>query len=740
MAGFRDEDKRHFPLQDIKSVVELFRSQLSCSVEPNLALLSVTLGYIENVLTNNRALNKVDSGANLEPIFPVVELAPVEALYHKFVCQIKGSVDLSQFTHGVATRDLVKKVSDVIWSSLSRSYHTDRAHLQSLYSYLTGNRLDCFGVAFAVVAACQVLGYKDVHLALSEDHAWVTFGDKGAETAEVTWHGKGNEDKRGQPISVGVAEKSWLYLYGYPVQCTRSMEVAAMVSAINPSIDSHTDSIEMASLQQELLWLLYDMGHLRKYPMALGNLADLEEIDPTPDKPPPIQLFHEGIHAGKVYYNNQHVYPYTYLGSHHYRRGQFKDALHCWAQAANVIRSYNYNREDEEIYKEFLEIAHELIPNMLKSVSLSALHSPALSPASSTDDSSEKSNGRSTPVSVPLSPLLNDPECFAYLLQLYDGICQWEEGSSTPVLHIGWAKHIVQSINSFSPQVRSKLNILLIGDQGEVIKDEEEEEEEEKEKDKDESKTEEKEEPKKGRGRGSKGSRAVAKGKGEKNGVVLKGKEAKGKADSQSRQEHSGNTRLTNETLLSTIESLASKVDPDSQNEAPHPNIADLAAKCGENILNPEYLLGGLERSCSPFATRTADSRPDVSEFLSQRSNGNPFPGMTMESVLKAESPAEMAFQTSQGQGDAASRGNAAPVLGTTEDDKFKVPMPPLPIVKFASAKMKGLKELLTSTGKLNASAIKLQLTAQSQVQVVKRSRMSGDFDYGSSRRRPRRE
>ncbi|KAI8484751.1 Menin [Branchiostoma belcheri] len=554
----------------------------------------------------------------------------------------------------------------------------------------SGNRLDCFGVAFAVVAACQVLGYKDVHLALSEDHAWVTFGDKGAETAEVTWHGKGNEDKRGQPISVGVAEKSWLYLYGFPVQCTRSMEVAAMVSAINPSIDSHTDSIEMASLQQELLWLLYEMGHLRKYPMALGNLADLEEIDPTPDKPPPIQLFHEGIHAGKVYYNNQHVYPYTYLGGHYYRRGQFKDALHCWAQAANVIRSYNYNREDEEIYKEFLEIAHELIPNVLKSVSLSTLQSPALSPASSTDDSSEKSNGRSTPVAVAQSPLLNDPECFAYLLQLYDGICQWEEGSSTPVLHIGWAKHIVQSINSFSPQV----------------------------------------------------SRAVAKGKGEKekNGVVLKGKEAKGKADAQSRQEHSGNTRLTNETLLSTIESLASKVDPDSQNEAPHPNIADLAAKCGENILNPEYLLGGLERSCSPFATRTVDSRPDVSEFLSQRSNGNPFPGMTMESVLKAESPAEMAFQTSQGQGDTASRGNAAPVLGTTEDDKFKVPMPPLPVVKFSSAKMKGLKELLTSTGKLNASAIKLQLTAQSQVQVVKRSRMSGDFDYGSSRRRPRRE
>lgn len=62
-------------------------------------------------------------------------------------------------------------------------------------------------MAFAVVAACQVLGLKDVHLALSEDHAWVIFGNNGEETAEVTWHGKGNEDRRGQTVTAGVNEK-----------------------------------------------------------------------------------------------------------------------------------------------------------------------------------------------------------------------------------------------------------------------------------------------------------------------------------------------------------------------------------------------------------------------------------------------------------------------------------------------------------------------------------------------------
>ena len=70
-----------------------------------------------------------------------------------------------------------------------------------------GTKLDSSGVAFAVVAACQVLGLRDVHLGLSEDHAWVIFGKNGEETAEVTWHGKGNEDRRGQTITTGVNEK-----------------------------------------------------------------------------------------------------------------------------------------------------------------------------------------------------------------------------------------------------------------------------------------------------------------------------------------------------------------------------------------------------------------------------------------------------------------------------------------------------------------------------------------------------
>ena len=62
--------------------------------------------------------------------------------------------------------------------------------------------------------------------------------------------GKGNEDKRGQPITESVSSKRWLYLNGYPVICTKEMEVAAIVSAMNPSITATTDSVELGCVQQ----------------------------------------------------------------------------------------------------------------------------------------------------------------------------------------------------------------------------------------------------------------------------------------------------------------------------------------------------------------------------------------------------------------------------------------------------------------------------------------------------------
>ena len=72
--------------------------------------------------------------------------------------------------------------------------------------------------------------------------------------------------------------------------------------------------------------------------MAVGNLGDLVEITPNVDYPSSVTLFEEAIQVACTHYNNQHVYPYTYLGGYMYRRKQFPQAIHAWAQASSVIK------------------------------------------------------------------------------------------------------------------------------------------------------------------------------------------------------------------------------------------------------------------------------------------------------------------------------------------------------------------------------------------------------------------
>lgn len=179
------EYKKFFPIDSIQKVCTIFENQLRSEKEPDLALFSIIVGAVENNLTN---VKNCDKDVNLKIVkmkFPLIEWDEVKTLYDRFVSLMRSGVDAKLSNGEFSTRDLVKRVADVVWNSLTRSYYKDRAHLQSVYSFLTGNKLDCFGVAFAVTAGCQVLGKKDVHLALSEDHAWVVFGKDGSDTAEV---------------------------------------------------------------------------------------------------------------------------------------------------------------------------------------------------------------------------------------------------------------------------------------------------------------------------------------------------------------------------------------------------------------------------------------------------------------------------------------------------------------------------------------------------------------------------
>lgn len=56
--------------------------------------------------------------------------------------------------------------------------------------------------------------------------------------------------------------RSWLYVAGKPVVCTRVMELAALVSSINPTLTPTIDVDEVAQMQHKLLWLLYDGGKI----------------------------------------------------------------------------------------------------------------------------------------------------------------------------------------------------------------------------------------------------------------------------------------------------------------------------------------------------------------------------------------------------------------------------------------------------------------------------------------------
>lgn len=242
-----------------------------------------------------------------------------------------------------------------------------------------------------------------------------------------------------------------------------------------------------------------------------------------------------------------------------------------------MICRYNYGREDEEIYKEFLEIANELIPHIVKVVS-----SNGCEPSGHAD-----------------VPLLKDPECFAHLLRFYDGLCEWEEGSSTPVLHIGWAKPLVSTISKFPGKVRCMVDITAP-----EKKPDPDPEATDCEKS-DGKKHHPEKAPKSGKENSINGSGKVPKTTSNRRSASLETEKAKAKKKAGAAGQES-----------EFIQSLETQINSDE--EPPHPNIMALAAACGDNILNPEYLLGSGE----PFSSRSSSSSSEGPDCFSHKANG----------------------------------------------------------------------------------------------------------------------
>ena len=152
MAGVSEGVKARFPLRSSDDVVSLFRDQLTNTSEPNLALLSIVLGALEVNLTDCRSAagstrsdaqqndeqNNTPSFASSDSKLPALQFSIVEALYEQYVTIVKGSVDLSSHKDRCTSLALVKKVSDVIWDILPRTFYKEKAHLQTIFSLLSG--------------------------------------------------------------------------------------------------------------------------------------------------------------------------------------------------------------------------------------------------------------------------------------------------------------------------------------------------------------------------------------------------------------------------------------------------------------------------------------------------------------------------------------------------------------------------------------------------------------------------
>ena len=343
-------------------------------------------------------------------------------------------------------REMVKAIANVIWAhALHKPNTRDEWHANSVYVWLRGNidkkSLDCFGSALMTIAGCHFVqqqqqlndghdtktrtGTTTSRLTLSEDHAYETHYIRSCTdstnnnsnedvsvvrgTCEVAVPGNtlAARAKRGREIgetfvpgSSLTPETSWLYMASNPVICdTLGMTLAAVVGNINCTIDKRRSGGGSSSLQtlasgqlfdvkRELLWVLYDQGHLSKFPFALMELGDCEENRGSPRGSEwvcvngitePIlvneKLYLDAIQINKEVYNEAQVYPYFLAGHYHKDAGnegpdseyRLVHSVRYYAEAARVASKYRYEGIDSlQLNKHMTTIAMLIAEDILR--------------------------------------------------------------------------------------------------------------------------------------------------------------------------------------------------------------------------------------------------------------------------------------------------------------------------------------------------------------------------------------
>lgn len=260
----------------------------------------------------------------------------------------------------------------------------------------------------------------------------------------------------------------------------------------------------------------------------------------------------------------------------------------------------------------------------------------------------------------------------------------WEQGSLTPILHIGWVKPLVTTISRFDFEIRSQVIIHCAKDEYDVNE-----------------------------------ANTSIRSENNNNNNDVSMAPAPETVDKKPKNTDDSNDKTNCETVRTTL-------------------VEALTAACGEKILNPDFLLQGGGR---PFADQQAKSeRCDESEkqlvLLAQTSPRHISETTTTETADKQEIKTET--KTIENMDINSTIPSNGPVFKETSDEDIIIPK--RPEITLYSQKMKGLKELLLAE-KLNTHAVSLQLTAQSQVQVAgRKSRSIGVINYSTSTKRNRRE
>ena len=273
-----------------------------------IALWSCVVGYAEALATHKRQRYH---------IFPIPFGALQRLIRDEFVPKIQSVSVASLSSSSLPShRETVQAVANMIWAhTLNKPNTRDEIHANSVYVWLRGRMidrksLDCFGAALTTIAGCHIRGLTSSQLVLSEDHAYerhvisersssTTSGQPSFGTCEVAVPGttKAAQLKRGREIahtfSKGTTltpQTSWLYMASNPVVCdSLPMTLVAVVGNVNCTIERqlhpHNRSLmsgQLYDFKRDLLWILYDHGHMSKFPFGLLELGDCDEHRGSP--------------------------------------------------------------------------------------------------------------------------------------------------------------------------------------------------------------------------------------------------------------------------------------------------------------------------------------------------------------------------------------------------------------------------------------------------------------------------